>query len=92
MHFVCSYTFGYFSVYDDEYGRVHYDDNGGHASHDIQGSIDLQMSLQTTSSIMMGPGGVNHLGTHTRTCRSCVGKYYPSNFVRIGGHPYGCFQ
>ena len=27
MHIVCSYTLGYFSVYDDEYGLVHYDDD-----------------------------------------------------------------
>ena len=33
------------------------DDNGGHASHDTQGSIDLRTSLRTTSSIMMNLGG-----------------------------------
>ena len=35
MYFVCTYTSGYFSIYDDEYGRVHYDDDDDvHASHD----------------------------------------------------------
>ena len=32
MHFVCTYTSGYFCIYDNAYGRVQYDDD--HASHD----------------------------------------------------------
>ena len=31
MHCVCTYTTRYFPIYDDEYGRVHYDDDGDHA-------------------------------------------------------------
>ena len=41
---------------------------------------------------MMGLGGANHLGIHARTCGSCVEKYYTSNFVRTGGHPYDDFN
>ena len=42
MHFVCSYTFGYFPIYDDVYGCVHYDDDDHHhASHDTQSFADL---------------------------------------------------
>ena len=37
MHIVCSYTSSYFLIYDDEYIRVHYDDDDNHVSHDIQG-------------------------------------------------------
>ena len=48
-------------IYDDEYGCGHYDDNDYYASHDTQGSADLQTSLQTASSTMMGPEGVNRL-------------------------------
>ena len=39
MHIVCSFTLGYFPFYDDEYGRVHYDDNDHHALHDIRGFV-----------------------------------------------------
>ena len=40
MH--CTYTSGYFSIYDDEYRCVHNDDNDDdHASHDNQGSADF---------------------------------------------------
>ena len=38
MHFVCLYTSGYFPIYDDEYERVHYDDNH-HATHDTWGLL-----------------------------------------------------
>ena len=41
MYIACSYTTGYFSIYDDEYERVDYDDYDDHASHDIQGFADL---------------------------------------------------
>ena len=57
MHFVCTYTSGYFPIYDDEYGRVHYDDEHHHASHGTQGSTDLRTSLWATNSTMMDPGG-----------------------------------
>ena len=33
MHFVYAYTTGYFTIYDDEYGRVHYDNDQHHDSH-----------------------------------------------------------
>ena len=41
MHIVCSFTLGYFSFYDDEYERVHYndDDEDHRALHDIQGFV-----------------------------------------------------
>ena len=81
MHFVCTYTLWYFSIYDDEYGRVHYDDDD-HVSHETQLSADLWTSLRTTNSIMMGPGGGNRLGIHTRICGLCVGKYFTSIFCR----------
>ena len=37
MHIICSFTLGCFPFYDDEYERVHYDDNDNdnHALHDI---------------------------------------------------------
>ena len=38
MHFVCSYTLGYFPIYDDEYERIHYD-NDDHVSHDTRGLV-----------------------------------------------------
>ena len=45
MHFVCSYTSSYFSIYDDEYGHVYYDDDNDHhhhhASHDTQEFTNL---------------------------------------------------
>lgn len=41
MHFVCLYTSSYFPIYDDEYERVHYDDNH-HATHDTWGFANLQ--------------------------------------------------
>ena len=41
---------------------------------------------------MMGQGGANRLGIHAPTCGSCVGKYYTSNLVWIGGHPYDVFN
>ena len=45
MHIVCSYTSGYFSIYDDGYGCVHYDDyRYHHALYDILGFADLRTS------------------------------------------------
>ena len=97
-----SYTSGYFLIYDDEYGHVHYDDDDDdddddhhhhHASHDIQEFDDLQTSSYRQLARLDGSkGGVNLLGTHARTCKSCVGKYYTFNFVRIGGHIYDGFN
>ena len=98
---LCSYTLGYFSIYDDEYGhvhyddddeygRVHYDDDHHHASHDTQGLQTLDIATNASSTIM--GRGAKRLGFHTRTCGSCVGKYYTSNFVRTGGHPYDGFH
>lgn len=73
--------------YDDEYECERYDDDGDHVEYDIQGSANLQTSLRTTSSTMMGPGGANHLEIHAHMCRSCVGKYCTSNLIRIGSQP-----
>ena len=94
MHCVCTYTSGFFFIYDNEYRRVHYDNDHHHhhVSHDTHGSADLQTSLRTTISTMMGLGGANRLEIHACTCGSCVGKYYTSNFVRTGGHPYDGFN
>ena len=40
MHIKCSFTWGYFSIYDDEFGRIHYDDDDHHhAMHDIRGLL-----------------------------------------------------
>ena len=63
-------------------GILCYDDNDDdhHASHDTQGSADLQMLLRTTSSTMMGLESANRLRIHIRTCGSWVGKYYTSFF------------
>ena len=45
-------------------------------------SANLQTSLHI-SVTREGPGGVRaHLEIHTRTCRSCVGKYYSFIVVR----------
>ena len=41
MHFVCTYTSGYFPIYDNEYGRVCYDDDDDHVLHDTQGATYL---------------------------------------------------
>ena len=40
MHIVYSYISSYFPICDDEYERVHYDDDD-HALHDIRGFADL---------------------------------------------------
>ena len=44
MHIVCSYTLGYFPIYDDKYGLTHYDDDHHHALHEIRGFSDLRAS------------------------------------------------
>ena len=52
----------------------------------LWGSADLRTSLQI--SLTRGSRGcASALGTHTRTCESCVGKYYTSNLSETGGHP-----
>ena len=52
----------------------------------LWGSADLQTSLQI--SLTRGSRGCESaLGIHTRTCESCVGKYYISNLSETGGHP-----
>ena len=44
----------------------------------LWGSADLRTSLQI--SLTRGSRGcASTLGIHTRTCESCVGKYYTSN-------------
>ena len=53
----------------------------------LWGSVDLRTLLQI--SLTRGSRGcVTVLGIHTRTCESCVGKYYTSNLSENGGHPY----
>ena len=42
MSLVCLYISGYFPIYEDEYERVHYDDDHHHASHDTREFADLQ--------------------------------------------------
>lgn len=47
MHddFVYPYIVGYFPIYDDEYGHIHYDNNDDdHALHDTQMFPDLRTS------------------------------------------------
>ena len=52
----------------------------------LWGSADLRTSLQI--SLTRGSRGcANALEIHTRTCESCVRKYYTSNLSEIGGHP-----
>ena len=41
MHFVCTYTSGYFPIYDDEYGHIYYDDHDDNVSHDTQGLLTV---------------------------------------------------
>ena len=41
MHIVCLYTSSYFPIHDDEYRRVHYDDDHHHALNNIQMFIGL---------------------------------------------------
>ena len=43
MDIVCPFTSGYLPIYDDEYGCVHYDDDG-YALHDIRGFANLRTS------------------------------------------------
>ena len=81
MQFLCTYKSDYFSIYDDQYECIHYDDDKHHASHDIQGFVDLRRLLQTASSTMMGLGGANLLEIHACTSRSSVRKYCTSNFI-----------
>ena len=61
MHFMCSYTSGYFPIYGDEYERVHYANDDGYASG-TQGSANLRTSLWTTSSTTKSPGGCKASG------------------------------
>ena len=50
-------------------------------------SADLRTLLQI--SLTRGSRGcASALKIHTRTCESCVGKYYTSNLFETGGHPY----
>ena len=41
MYIVCSYTSGYFPIYDDEYRHLYYDDNHHHVSHDTRRFTNL---------------------------------------------------
>ena len=54
----------------------------------LWGSADLRTLLQI--SLTRGSTGcASALEIHTRTCESCVGKYYTSNLSETrGGHPY----
>ena len=50
-------------------------------------SANLRTSLQI--SLNSGSKGcASALWIHTRTCESCVGKYYTSNFSKTRGDPY----
>ena len=52
----------------------------------LWGSADLRTSLQI--SLTRGSRVcASILGIHTRTCESCVGKYYTSNLSETGSHP-----
>ena len=51
----------------------------------LWGSADLRTSLQI-SLTRRSRGCASTLGIHTRTCESCVGKYYTSNLSLTGGH------
>ena len=47
MCILCAYTLGCFLIYDNEYGREHYDnddDHHHHASHDTREFANLQTS------------------------------------------------
>ena len=93
MHIMCSYTSSYFSIYDDECSHVHYDDDHHHASHDIRGFADFTTSgYEQLAWLWWVLEGANRLETHARTCGSCVGKYYTSNFVLTGGYLYDGFN
>ena len=91
MHFVCSYTSGYFPIYDYKYEHVHYDDD--HVSHDTwEFSNYRTSSYEQLVRLWWTQGGAYRSGTHARKCGSCVGKYYTSNFVRTGGYPNDGFK
>ena len=52
----------------------------------LWGSADLWTSPQI--SLTRGSRGcASALGSHTRMCESCVGKYYTSNLSETRGHP-----
>jgi len=52
----------------------------------LWGSANLRTLLQI--SLTRGSRGcASTLGIHSRTCESCVGKYYTSNLSETGGHP-----
>ena len=40
MHIVCLFTSDYFPIYDDEHGRIHYEDDD-YALYDIQRFAEL---------------------------------------------------
>ena len=68
MHVVYSYTSGYFSIYDDEYGRVHYDDydDDDHVLHDTRGFSNLRtFDYGQITRLLWVQMGVNHLGTRS---------------------------
>ena len=59
MHIVYSFTLGYSPFYDDEYERIHYDDDHHHALRDIRGFfVPPDVWLQPINSTMMDSGGV----------------------------------
>ena len=53
----------------------------------LWGSADFRKLLQI-SLTRWSRGCASALGIHTRTCESCVGKYYTSNLSETRGHPY----
>ena len=87
---LCVYIIGLLPIYNDEYRRVHHDDDC--LTRYSRVFLPPEVWLWTTSPTMMDLGGANHLGTHTRTCGSCVEKYYTSNFLQTRSHIYDGFN
>ena len=83
MHIVCSFTSGYFSIYNDEYGHVHFGDDD--IMPDIQGFIvPPDIRLHPTSMTMMGQESVQTAWwAHACTCEPCVWKYHTSNLSEL---------
>ena len=87
---MCSYTSGYFLIYDGEYGCINYDvDDDNHVSHGTRGSANLRPSGNGQLAQLWWVKGARIAWKfHARTCGLCVGKYYTFNFVPTLGHPY----
>ena len=53
MHFVCSYTSGYFPIYGDEYRRIYYDndDTDDHVLYDTQGLLTFRRRYEQLAQL-----------------------------------------